>query len=111
MLRASIATFDLSLSTAPIASGVGDTGVPASAEILAFVDALILRDVDEFASARAALEAQVGSAAADRVAMVAGNFEMMNRALDAVGAPVDGGYATLASEMGLEIPDHLAAVS
>jgi len=109
MLRASIATFDLELTPAPIVSGVGETGVAFGREIMAFVDAVILRDSDELVGARADLDASIGPAATDRVAMVAGNFSMMNRALDAVGAPVDGGHADLAAELGAEIPSHLRA--
>lgn len=39
--------------------------------------------------------------------MVAANFEMMNRLLDAIGVPVMAATADLATEMGLAIPDHL----
>ncbi|MFT5204155.1 MAG: hypothetical protein ACI9C1_003562 [Candidatus Aldehydirespiratoraceae bacterium] len=109
MLRASINTFDQELTPAPIVTGVGDTGVEHGSEIMAFVDAVVLHDADEYSEARAALEARIGPAATDRAAMVAGNFSMMNRALDAVGAPVDLGYTSLAESMGLEIPPHLAA--
>jgi hypothetical protein len=109
MLRASINTFGQELTAAPIVIGVGDTGVEHGSEIMAFVDAVVLRDSDEYLDARAALEAKIGRAATDRAAMVAGNFSMMNRALDAVGVPVDRGYTSLAESMGLEIPSHLAA--
>lgn len=109
MLRASIATFDAELLAAPITSGFGECGVVHGAEIMAFVDSVVLRDEDEFSEARATLEALIGEPATDRVAMVAGNFSMMNRALDAVGAPVDRGHAELAAELGVSIPDHLAS--
>jgi len=109
MLRASINTFEMDLTPGPIVSGVGETGVLSGAEIIAFVDAVVLRDEDEISSARTELEANIGKAATDRVAMVAGNFSMMNRALDAVGAPVDRGHSELAAEMGVAIPAHLAA--
>ena len=111
MLRASIDTYDATLTPAPLATGVGDTGVPQSSELIAFVDAVVLRDDDELPAARAALDAALGPAATDRAAMVAGNFSMMNRALDAVGAPVDRGLESLAEEMGLAVPDHLRAAS
>jgi hypothetical protein len=109
MLRASIATFGAEVSPAPIVTGVGDTGVEHSAEIIAYVDAVVLRDDDEYPEARAVLEQLIGRGATDRAAMVAGNFSMMNRALDAIGAPVDGSQAALAAEMGLSIPAHLHA--
>jgi hypothetical protein len=107
MLRASITTFDAELTPAPIVAGLGETGVTHGAEIMAFVDAVVLRDHDEYPAARADLEHCISPAAADRVAMVAGNFSMMNRALDAVGAPVDRRHADLAAELGVVIPAHL----
>lgn len=109
MLRASITTDQGELTPRPIVAGLGDTGVNHGAEIMAFVDSVVLRDEYEFDHARAALEERIGAAATDRVAMVAGNFSMMNRALDAVGAPVHRGLDDLAAEMGLTIPPHLAA--
>jgi hypothetical protein len=107
MLRASIATFDAEVTPGPIVTGVGDTGVEYGAELIAFVDAVVLRDSDEYPEARAVLEHLIGRGAADRAAMVAGNFSMMNRALDAVGAPVHRSQDALAAEMGLSIPSHL----
>ena len=107
MLRASITTFEGRLSPAPIVTGVGTTGVEHGAEIIAFVDAVVLRDHDEYPTARVVLEGVIGRAATDRAAMVAGNFSMMNRALDAIGVPVDRGLGGLASEMELTIPSHL----
>ena len=110
MLRASLSTFEeAALNPAPIVSGFGDTGVEHGAEIMAFVDSIVLHDEDEVDGARADLEHLIGSEATDRVAMVAGNFSMMNRALDSVGAPVDRGYDELAEELGVSIPDHLTA--
>ena len=107
MLRASIPETGHPLDPRPIVSGAGCTGVPGGAELIAFTDAVVLGDVDEYDAARATLAAVVGRAGADRAAMVAGNFSMMNRALDAIGAPVDPGHDALAAEMGLSVPDHL----
>ena len=107
MLRASITTYERALTPAPIVAGIGDTGVPHGQLLMAFTDAVVLRDEDELDEARAALDSAIGPAATDRAAMVAGNFSMMNRALDAVGAPVDRGLEDLAAEMGLAIPEHL----
>ena len=107
MLRASINSTGATLDPRPIVAGMGSTGVDADAELMAFVDAVVLMDPDEFADCRAALEALIGPKATDRAAMVAGNFSMMNRALDAVGAPVDSGQLDLAAEMGLTVPSHL----
>ena len=107
MLRASIESFDQLLTPKPIVVGTGATGVAHDAELMAFTDAVVLRDHDEYPSARAALETAIGSDATDRAALVAGNFSMMNRALDAIGAPVDTAHDPLATEMGVTVPDHL----
>ncbi len=109
MLRASIESSDGSLDPAPIASGMGTTGVAHDSALMAFTDAVVLHDLDEYPEARADLELQIGREATDRAALVVGNFSMMNRALDAIGAPVDAGQAALAAEMGVTIPDHLLA--
>ena len=90
-----------------VISGVGDAGLPAGSELLSFVDAVVLRDVEEYPDARAALDEVIGPDGTDRAAMVAGNFSMMNRALDAVGAPVGAGFTELAADLGVTIPDHL----
>ncbi len=106
MLRASIST---ELVPRPIITGVGPTGVEHGALITAFVDAVVLHDEDEVAGARRSLEACVGKTATDRVALIAGNFSMMNRALDAVGAPIRAEFDDLAEELGVTVPFHLAA--
>ncbi len=69
--------------------GVGhvtiDSGVPGDADLTALTDATILRDRDELAVARARATDRLGAAATVRAIAVAGNFEMMNRLLDAMG--------------------------
>ena len=107
MLRASIESFDQLLTPKPIVSGMGATGVDHDRALMAFTDAVVLGDIDEYPAARAALETAIGPDATDRAALVAGNFSMMNRAVDAVGAPVDAAHDALAAEMGVEIPNHL----
>ncbi|MEQ8841067.1 MAG: alkylhydroperoxidase-related (seleno)protein [Acidimicrobiales bacterium] len=109
MLRAGASIGKATLVPGPIVRGVGDTGIHHGAAITAFVDAVVLRDEEEIDGARATLEEALGSASTDRVAMIAGNFSMVSRVLDAVGAPIDPRLAPLAAEMGITIPDHLAA--
>ncbi|MEZ5245493.1 MAG: alkylhydroperoxidase-related (seleno)protein [Acidimicrobiales bacterium] len=92
----------------PIITGCGDAGVEHGAEIIAFVDSVVLFDDDEVDAARAALEHRIGPVATDRVAMVAGSFSMTSRAVDAIGAPVGRGHDELADELGVAIPAHLA---
>jgi alkylhydroperoxidase family enzyme len=107
-LRESVDAADGVLTSRSIVSGCGDPGVEHGAEIIAFVDSIVLFDHDEVDAARDALEQRIGRVAADRVAMVAGNFSMMNRAVDAIGAPVGRGHEELATELGVTIPAHLA---
>lgn len=109
MLRASSehhgATFDIAVIT----RGCGACGVDGSDEILALTDAVVLRDHAEYPDARVRAELRFGRNGADRIAMVAATFQMMNRLLDAIGAPVSPHRFALAQEMGLTVPDHLRA--
>lgn len=107
MLRASLRKSDRELHPRVIVEGCGTCGVPAGDDIRALVDACVLRDYDEYPDARVRAELRLGRDTTDRLAMVAANFEMMNRLLDAIGAPVGAATAGLAAEMGLVIPDHL----
>jgi hypothetical protein len=110
MLRASIPTSDRDdFAPRAITAGVGDAGVEAGAELIAFTDAVVLHDPFEYPRAHQDVQRAVGPTATDRAAMVAGNFSMMNRVLDAVGAPVDRRSAVTAEALGVEIPAHLLA--
>ena len=90
-----------------IIDGVGDCGVPSGSAIRAFVDSTSLRDLQEYPDARVRAELALGRDGADRIAMIVGNFSMMNRILDAIGAPVGSRFDDLASEMGVAVPAHL----
>lgn len=107
MLRASSDHLGQALELRGVADLGVDSKVSAAAEIMAAVDAAVLRDHYEIDDARSALVDRIGEPAAVRVFAIAGNFEMMNRLLDAIGAPVGKGVTGLADEMGLTIPDHL----
>lgn len=108
-LGACIDSLGRSWTPAPVVSGVGPTGVAHGAEIIAFVDSVVLRDDYEIDIARATLDDRIGPTATDRVAMVAGHLSMMNRALDAIGAPVEEGADIPAAALGIAIPAHLAS--
>jgi hypothetical protein len=107
MLRASSQSTDRPVDLSAIVAPMGDSLLPAGAELLAFTDAAVLRDVHELPGARDRLLAVAGEAAVLRAAAVAGNFEMMNRLLDAIGVPVRSPQMQLADELGLRVPDHL----
>jgi len=108
MLRASIQTIEGGELICPtITSGLGNCGVAKGDVIRALTDAVALCDDEEYPDARVRAEFALGRDGADRIAMVAGNFSMMNRALDAIGAPIDDSLGAIAAEMGTSIPDHL----
>ena len=75
------------------------------AELAALVDAMGTgRPIDPVAE-REALRAVAGDAAAERAIGVAATFQMMNRLLDGVGAPVNQRLHPLALELGFELAD------
>lgn len=84
-----------------------DSGVAAASELLAFADAAVLADPHEMALARARLLAAIGEPGTVRAAACAGNFQMMNRLLDAIGAPIGAAGRHLAAELGVSVPEHL----
>ncbi len=87
MLRESSATKAMPLDLGAIRDSTRDPLTPFGPELLAFTDALVMRDPDELAIAREALAMQLGDAAVVPAANVVATFEMMNRLLDGVGAP------------------------
>ncbi|MEM9202189.1 MAG: hypothetical protein AAGC53_11035 [Actinomycetota bacterium] len=107
MLRASVEHHQGNLDPRAVTAGCGPCGVDGADEILALTDAVVLRDNAEYPDARVRAELLLGRHGADRIAMVAANFQMMNRLLDAIGAPVPARLFPLAEEMNLTVPDHL----
>ena len=96
------------LGHSPDLRGLVDLGascsLPLAAELLAFTDATVLRDDHELESARAALDAVGSTAIVTRAAAVAGNFDMMNRLVDAAGIPYDTQYLGVTAELGIKSP-------
>jgi len=76
-------------------------------ELIAFTDAAVLRDDDEMALARSRLVDVAGEAAMARASAVAGNFQMMNRLVDAAGVRVPQPLQLLAADLGLTVPEYL----
>lgn len=109
LLRTCSSAVDRTVAPRPLVGGVGDTGVEHGAALIGFVDAVVLRDPDEYPEARRLLEEKIGAAAANRAAMIAGHFSMMSRVLCAVRTPVEGDAESLASELGVSVPAHLRA--
>lgn len=77
------------------------TEAPAGSEIVAFTRALVGRDGTALQDARTQLVRAVGEASAAAVAGSVGNFEMMNRILDATGVPTPGSMTELVDRLGL----------
>ncbi len=88
MLRVSMRHAGLPLEVAAVERDDIDPGVPGASEILAFVTVLVRRDDEALPAARAALVEVAGPEVAGLLATTTGNFEMMNRILDATGVPV-----------------------
>jgi hypothetical protein len=89
MLRASFASAGLHIDLAAIVDEDRSPGPDGAAEILAFTRALVRR-TDDLPAARATLRTKLGDGGAAAVAGTVGNFEMMNRILDATGVPTPG---------------------
>lgn len=87
-----------------IGDSMQDPQLEAGSELRALTDAAVLRDPDERDSALGALVAVAGEAAALRAAATAGNFEMMNRLLDANGVGPTAALAAIAPEISVVWP-------
>lgn len=87
MLRASIRFANVSLNVRSVIDDAVAPEAPDAAEILAFTTALVTRDDDRLGPARDALVSAIGPDGASKISAVTGNFEMMNRILDATGVP------------------------
>ena len=84
-----------------------ESHVPWGREILGFVDASVLADTDELPEARGELLDQAGPEVVMSVAGVIATFQLMNRLVDAVGAPIDERFDDFLTDLGLERPEHL----
>jgi len=107
MLRASAEETGRPHNLAAVVNPMAGSLLPAGSELLAFTDAVILVDHHEMPLARQALRDAAGTEAVVRAAACAGNFQMMNRLLDAIGVKVWAGAMALADELGVSVPDHL----
>ena len=101
MLRASAQASGIPIELRSVSDTTIDPNVPAGTEILNFVDALIGNDSGAVEATRQELVDKVGPDGAARAAMVTGNFEMMNRILDAAGVPVPVRMGAISPELGL----------
>ena len=83
-----------------------DSGLPGGAQLSALTDAAVLRDEEEMWTARHAAVEALGAPATMRALAVAGNFEMMNRLLDAIGVGPPAQMAAIGDQIGVPLPDR-----
>jgi hypothetical protein len=101
MLRASAHETGRPVELSAIAHPDRDSLLPAGHELLEFVTALI-SGAEDLATARERLVHVVGIAGAVRAAAVAGNFQMMNRLVDATGVPIGPTLRAIADDLDLD---------
>jgi len=101
MLRASAHATGDTFDLRAITDRTVDPLLTAGAELLAFVDALMSHDASLGATSAALVEV-AGPDALVRAAAVAGNFQMMNRLVDATGVPIGASQRAIAVDLGLE---------
>lgn len=100
MLRASARATGVDIDLRAIGDSDRHPGRDDAAVLLKFTDALVGRtsDLDD---GRAAVSRLLGAEAVAFAAAAAGNFEMMNRVVDAVGVPISASMRSMATELGL----------
>lgn len=102
MLRASAHATGTPVELRAITDRSDDPLIEAGCELLAFVTALIHDDA-ALSGARAALRDAAGLDAVVRASAVAGNFQMMNRLVDATGVPIGASLRAIAPDLGLDV--------
>ncbi len=86
-----------------------DPRVAGGRALVAFTRALVIQE-GSLHEARETLASQLGAAAAARAAAVAGNFEMMNRLVDAAALPITKSGWAQAAPLGLDEADIRARI-
>jgi hypothetical protein len=108
MLRASADANDETVDMLGVGHPTVDSGVPGDAELTALTDAVVLRDHDELPTAVERAVGRLGAPATVRAIAVAGNFEMMNRLLDATGVGPTTSMRPVGDLIGVPLPARLA---
>ena len=101
MLRASSLSAGEQLDLRAITDRAVDPLIEGGTALLAFVTALVRNDTRGLDAARDDLRATAGAAAVVRASAVAGNFQMMNRLVDATGVPIGASMRSIAIDLGL----------
>lgn len=95
---------NLDLDLTPVSSGA-EPDLEFGLELRDLADAMTTRTDQEPIVERTALVSVAGEEAAERAVGVCATFQMMNRLLDGVGAPVNRGLHPLAAELGFDPAD------
>lgn len=105
-LRESGVAASVEIDLRSVSDGIAPA-IDGGAELLAFVDALGIDPNNDPKAERDQLVECLGPIAAERAAGVAATFQMMNRLLDGVGAPVNNRphFAPIAEAMGFSLAD------
>ncbi len=110
MLRASCEANDIEFQLASIVDNKFGNGVSHYQELLDFADALLKGEKVALDAAREQLCRMVGDDGVVRAAAVIGNFQMMNRALDTLGArfgkEITPELVAMARELSISVPGH-----
>lgn len=101
MLRASAHMNNANLNLKAVGDSQLDPNLPTGSQLLAFADAIYEGNADAIARTRQELQDVAGVDGAARAALVIGNFEMMNRILDATGVPVPVSMGAITTELGI----------
>ncbi len=104
-LREGSAAAGLELDLGVVASGTVPP-IEGGPQLLALTDVLTTRWDGNIDAERGALVDALGPERAERAIAVCATFQMMNRALDGVGAPVAAAIRPLAAELGFD-PDTI----
>lgn len=108
MLRASCSANGIEFQLASVTDSNLGNGVAHYHELINFADALL--QGESLDSVREKLLSVVGDDGVVRAAAVIGNFQMMNRALDTLGAQLGRELTpeliAMADELGLSVPKH-----
>jgi hypothetical protein len=102
MLRASAQQTGRTVELSAIVHPERDSLLPAGRQLLEFVTALIRGGDDDLTEARGRLSEMVGGEGVVRAAAVSGNFQMMNRLVDATGVPIGPTLSMIAADLDVD---------
>lgn len=106
MLRESAEANNEAIDMRGVGSGSVDSGVVGDRVLTALTDAAVLRDPQELEIARGRCVELLGEATTVRALAVVGNFEMMNRLLDAIGVGPPQRIAAIGAAIGVPLPER-----